>query len=364
MHLIAGVLAGLFIFVMCVTGALIAFEPNIMSFAESDQKYVLPPAEKAARLPVDQLIAKFLETNPDARPSSVTIQNDQKAAVMLSIGREGKYYINPYTADVTGSGAEEWQEFFEFFEGFHRWLGLSGAGRSVGQNLNDAANFLFLFLAISGLYIWFPRRLLWQHFRPVIWFRKNLKGKARDFNWHNTIGFWSSLILVILTVTAVIMSYQWANNLVYTLTASELPQQQRQQAAPTEKAEQTFNLPENFDEIWKKAESQSEWKSISLQLPLSNDSASFTIDEGKFWNNKGRASLTLNSKTGEVIKWESYGDQSAGRQLRNWVRFTHTGETGGFIGQFIAFLACIGGAFLVWTGISLAVRRFYGWREK
>lgn len=364
MHLISGVLAGLFIFVMCVTGALIAFEPNILSFAESDQKYIVPPAENMRKMPVNELIAKFLETNSDAKPSSVTVQNEPNAAVMLSIGREGKYYINPYTAEVTGSGAEEWQEFFEFFEGIHRWLGLSDAGRTIGKNLNDAANFLFLFLALSGLYIWFPRRLSWQHFRPVVWFRRDLKGKSRDFNWHNTIGFWSSLVLIILTATAVVMSYQWANNLVYTLTASELPQQQKQQGAPTETAEQTFNLPGNFDEVWRKAESQTEWKSISLRLPINNESAAFTIDEGKFWNKKGRSTLTLDFKTGEVIKWESYGDQSAGRQLRSWVRFTHTGETGGFIGQFMAFLACIGGAFLVWTGISLAIRRFYGWREK
>jgi uncharacterized iron-regulated membrane protein len=50
--------------------------------------------------------------------------------------------------------------------------------------------------------------------------------------------------------------------------------------------------------------------------------------------------------------------------LRSWIRFTHTGETGGIVGQFIGFLACIGGAFLVWTGFSLAWRRFRGWQTK
>jgi uncharacterized iron-regulated membrane protein len=28
--------------------------------------------------------------------------------------------------------------------------------------------------------------------RNVLWFRRGLPGKARDFNWHNVIGFWSS----------------------------------------------------------------------------------------------------------------------------------------------------------------------------
>ncbi|NJM54172.1 MAG: PepSY domain-containing protein [Blastocatellia bacterium] len=69
-------------------------------------------------------------------------------------------------------------------------------------------------------------------------------GKARDFNWHNVIGFWSSLILIILTLTAAVISYQWAGNLLYILTGNEIPQQQQQQNPP---AEQTFILPENLE---------------------------------------------------------------------------------------------------------------------
>jgi len=69
-------------------------------------------------------------------------------------------------------------------------------------------------------------------------------------------------------------------------------------------------------------------------------------------------------KSGAVAKWEPYGEQNSGRQLRSWMRFTHTGETGGIIGQFIGFLACVGGAVLVWTDITLALRRFWHWLIK
>ncbi len=158
------------------------------------------------------------------------------------------------------------------------------------------------------------------------------------------------------------MSYQWANNLLYALTGNEPPQQQ--QANQNQTAEQSFVLPENIGELWTRAENQSQnRKSISLRLPISND-AVFTIDEGKYWNKFGRSTLTLNTQTGDISKWESYGEQNSGRQLRSWVRFTHTGETGGIIGQIIGFVACIGGAFLVWTGLSLALRRFCNRRAK
>ena len=58
---------------------------------------------------------------------------------------------------------------------------------------------------------------------PVIFFRRGLRGKARDFNWHNVIGFWCAPVLIVLTATGMVISYSWASNLVYTLTGSPRP---------------------------------------------------------------------------------------------------------------------------------------------
>jgi uncharacterized iron-regulated membrane protein len=355
-------LAGIFIFLMCVTGALLSFQANILKFAESDMRFVTPP-ENAQRLSVREIIGKTLEAKPNAKPSAITLQNDPNAAATVALGREGQVFVNPYTGEITGEGAKGARNFFRSVEDFHRWLSLSGDARSIGKAVNDASNFVFLFLAISGVYIWFPRRRTWRHFKAAMTFRPTAKGRARDFNWHTVIGFWSSLVLIILTITAVVMSYQWANNLLYAITGNDVPQQQQQQAA-TPQGEQPFVLPENINEVWAKAENHIASKSISLRLPVAKDSAVFTIDEGKYWNMFGRSTLTIDTKTAEVSKWETYGEQNAGRQLRSWVRFTHTGETGGIVGQIIGFLACIGGAFLVYTGLSLALRRFGNWRTQ
>lgn len=362
LHLSSGLLAGIFIFIMCVTGALLAFEPNILEFAESEMRVVEVQSETAEKLTAAEIIEKVRQAKPEAKPSGITFQNEKSSAVTVALGRDGQLFVNPYTGEITGEGASGWRGAFRVIEDAHRWLALSGDGRTVGKSLNDAANLLFLLLAISGLYIWFPRNLSWRNFKAVLWFRRGLKGKARNFNWHNTIGFWTSLVLIILTLTGVIISYQWAGNLLYTLTGNEVPRQQPRPPNQTEKQE--FVLPENLNEIFARAENHTNWKTISLRLPVTNDSAVFTIDEGIYRNKFGRSTLTIDTKTSEVSKWESYGEQNAGRQLRSWARFTHTGETFGFIGQFIAFLACVGGAFLVWTGISLALRRFQKWRGK
>ena len=81
----------------------------------------------------------------------------------------------------------------------------------------------FLVLALSGLYIWWPKQFTRKALKPIVWFRRTSTGRARDFNWHNTIGFWCLIPIVIMTASGVVMSYPWANDLVYRLTGSPVP---------------------------------------------------------------------------------------------------------------------------------------------
>jgi uncharacterized iron-regulated membrane protein len=363
LHLVAGLIGGIVIFIMCVTGAALSFEKDIAKFAERSMRYVTPPQETVQKLSLDEILAKVGEAKPNVKPASIAIPNEPNAAWQVSLGRGQSVFVNPYNGEITGEGAKGWQSFFGFMTDLHRWIALSGDNRPIGKAITGACNLMFLFLAISGIYIWFPRRLSWKHFKAALTLRWKVKGKARDFNWHTVLGFWTSLVLIVLTLTATVISYQWASNLLYTITGNEVPPQQQQQQ--NQQNEPPPPLPENLSAIWAKAEAQSPtWKTISMRLPITKDQAVFTIDEGIYWNIFGRSTLTVDAKTAEVAKWETYGEQNAGRQLRSWFRFTHTGETGGFAGQFIGFLACLGGAVLVYTGIALAVRRFWRWRGK
>ena len=181
LHLISGVFAGIFIFIMCVTGALLSFESNILDYSERDMRVVQMPLENAQHLPVQQLIAKISEAKPNVKPSNITLQNDKSMAATVALGRDGQIFVNPYTGEITGEGAKNWRGFFRVVEDLHRWLALPGDGRFVGKTLNDAANFLFLFLAVSGVYIWFPRRWSWQHFQSRADFSLEDYGQSAGF---------------------------------------------------------------------------------------------------------------------------------------------------------------------------------------
>ena len=165
-------------------------------------------------------------------------------------------------------------------------------------------------------------------------------------------------MLIVLTMTAAVISYQWAGNLIFTLTGDEPPKPNASQNQnPPQQAQAPFVIPANIDALWATAEKRvPEWKSISVRFPIAKE-AVFTIDEGTSLNIFGRASLTLDATTAETVKWEPYAEKTSAAQIRSWMRFTHTGESFGIIGQFIGLIACIGGAFLVYTGFALAFRR-------
>lgn len=365
LHLTAGVTTGIIIFIMCVTGVILTFEAQIKDYAESDVRYVKTPETGAPKLTPNELFARLREAKPDAKPTGLTLKADRNASAAFALGREGTLYINPYTGEILGGDAKGVNNFFRFVTDWHRWLGASGENRAAGKAVTGFSNAAFLVLAITGIYIWFPRRMAWQNFKAVMFFRRGLRGKARNFNWHNTIGFWSSLVLIVLTATGMVISYQWASNLVYTLTGSEVPQQQ-QQAQNQQNRETNPVIPGNLDELWTRAAQQTEdWEFITLRVPTSAEApVVFTIREGKELNPFASSTATFSAQTGELSKWEPYAGGSTGRRLRSWMRFAHTGEAFGIVGQIIAGLATLGGAFLVWTGFSLALRRFRNWRAK
>lgn len=359
LHLVAGVVGGIVIFIMCVTGAALSFEKNILENIEHDQRRVPGNSEQSARLSPSEILTKVIAAKAEAKPSSYASLGDPLAAVTVGLGREGQVFVDPYTGNITGEGNKNARAFFGFLTDLHRWIALSGDGRPIGKAITGACNLMFLLLAISGIYIWFPRKLTWQHLRPRTWFRRNRSGKARDFNWHTTIGFWTSLVLIVLTITATVISYQWAGNLIFTITGDEPPKQSASLAQnPPPKTQTPFVIPDNVDALWAAAEKRVPgWKSISMRFPITNE-AVFTIDEGTSLIIFGRASLTLDAATAETVKWEPYAEKTSASQVRSWMRFTHTGESFGIVGQFIGFIACIGGAFLVYTGSALSLRRF------
>jgi uncharacterized iron-regulated membrane protein len=171
-------------------------------------------------------------------------------------------------------------------------------------------------------------------------------------------------------LSAVVISYTWAGNLVYRVVGEAPPaprsNQPAQNAGSNREANKESGAPANLDAAWLRAEQQvSEWQSISLQLPASASAPlTFNIDSGTGGQPQKRAQLVLDRTTGDVVRWEPFSSYTRGRQLRSILRFAHTGEVLGIAGQTIAGLVSMGGAVLVVTGLGLAIRRLFAWLKR
>ena len=360
-HLLAGVVVGTVVLLMCVTGVLLTYEKQIVAWAERGLRSA-PPSPNEPMLPVESLLTQLHEQEPSLVPTTISLYSDPTRPATVAGAPGATVYLDPYTGAQLARGSPAIRSFFQSVTNWHRYFGASANNRSTGKAINDASNLVFLFIVMSGVYLWWPKKL--------IWFIRGLNGKARNWNWHNTFGSWSALPLFFIVLSGVIMSYPWANNLLYRLTGNEPPAQQ----GPAEGARRgspPAGSPsfDGLNELWAKAEKQdSEWQSISMRLSPSLDSPiTFTIDRGNGGQPDKRSTLILDRKTGDVVRWETFSDQNLGRRLRSLARFTHTGEAFGWMGQTIAGLASFGGVMLVWTGGALVIRRVRAWirnREK
>lgn len=383
-HLTVGVIAGLVILIMSVTGVLLTYERQIIYWADTRGYNVAPPSPEVTRLSVETLIDKAREAAPGMAITNVTLRSGATEPVAIGLagtpgagpGGGRTLFIDPYTGAVLGEGAKGVRGFFHVVTDWHRWLSAHGASRNTARAVTGACNLGFLFIVASGIYLWWPRKMHWTQFKNILWFKRGLPGKARDFNWHNVIGFWSFTPLFIVVISAVVISYQWAGNLVYRIVGENPPQQRGPGQPPGNAGAQRGGTErrdaapaptlDNLDGLWARAAQQVPgWRSVSLRMPASPDAPlTFTIDQGDGGQPHKRAQLTLDQKTGEVVRWEPFSSYTTGRKLRSFLRFAHTGEVAGIAGQTVAGLASLGGAFLVWTGISLALRRLRSWMGK
>jgi uncharacterized iron-regulated membrane protein len=281
---------------------------------------------------------------------------------------------------VLGEGATELDAFFGAVTGWHRWFNASNENRAPWRAITGASNLAFLFLILSGVYLWLPRVYKWAMFRARLLFSASAlsSGPARDFNWHHVLGIWTAVPLAVVVATATVFYYSWANALVYRVFGEEPPQSggarapaaAAQSAAPQEirsgytigaaaAADTAASVARDLDALFDVAAGQLEdWRAITIQLPRPGDATvQFTIDQGNGGQPQLRHTLTLDAGTAAVASWQPFQSQTPGRQARSWVRFLHTGEALGIAGQTIAGLVSLTSTVMVWTGLALAYRR-------
>jgi len=372
-HLVCGVAAGLVVLMMSVTGVILTYERQMLAWA--DNTTYPPPMPHAKRLPLEQLVDAAKASRPGFVPTTIVVRNELDAPVVLGAGRSGSLLVDPYSGTVAEQGAAGLRRFFAAVTGWHRWFNATGESRATARMITGASNLAFLFLVLSGIYLWLPRVWKWVAFKAHLLFNAKAKtAKARDFNWHHVFGIWSAIPLAVIVASGTVISYPWASDLVYRVVGEEPPARgggggpgrAQAEAAPAAQDGTAINWLA-YDALLTRAAAQGDWRTLTLTIPSPDArTVRIGIDQGNGGQPQLRHTLTLDVASGAVQSFAPFSSQTPGQKARSWMRFLHTGEALGLVGQTIAGLVSFTSILMVWTGLALAYRRLVQplWRRR
>ena len=367
-HLSCGVAAGLLILLMSATGVLLAYEKQLVAAAEQNNRVAVPA--DAPRLTADALADKARAAAPDAQRLALLFNLDPAMPVTVTRGRDAPLLLHPWTGQLLPDAAAATRGFVREVEDLHRWM--AGDARSTRASLMHLANLLFVFIVLSGLYLWLPAVWRWRAIKPrVIPVVRYINGKARDYAWHQSFGIWMLLPLAVIAGTGVVMSYPWANALLFTAYGEQVPQRGGPPGggpgndAPRRPALQADEpiAHATLDQLLNTARTQlPDWQRMTLPIAPLSASVDIAVELPGDGPRPPRRTVTVSAADASMIKLSPPPAEAAARQTpaqraRNWVRFAHTGEQYGVLGQTIAALASLLACVLVYTGLALAWRR-------
>lgn len=369
MHLVVAITVGLVVAMLAITGMMMAFDRQLIAWVEGGDGR--PAQTNSSARSVEQLLSDAMRQVQGENPTMITLSADPQAPAGVMFGPYHWVAINTYSGAITGHDANGMRRFFRTIEEIHRWLAMPVEWRPIGRGITGVAGLAFSFLALSGLFLWFPRRRSWTAIKVVTVPDVRLKGKLRNWNWHNALGFWALIPILLITTTGTVMGYRWANQLLFAAVGDTLPPapppkkpttQPKVVANPQPKPlmkldalDAAYATAMQHVKTYQKVTLRWTDKPNEVQVAVSQNDDPFSYD---------RTTIFIDRQTAALKRIETFADVPPGRRARSMMLPIHSGSILGIVGQIIAFCVCIIVLVLIYTGFALALRRLTPKRRK
>jgi uncharacterized iron-regulated membrane protein len=382
LHQYAGLTCGLIVVAVCLSGTIYVYNTEIREWGDSERYFV---EASGARKSLDELKTS-VETELSARVVGASVYHEEERTVQFQVKKEGEdrpitYFVNPYSAEIITDNVEKTasEEFMGYMFSLHRWLLLdkieepileSMGNRDLGRFINGVATLLFLFGVISGMVIWVPQKVKsWKQGLKIKW---SASWKRVNHDLHNTLAFYSLIILFVMAVTGPFWSFEWYKESwqktwdIYqapqggqggpagnnggraegrggsSTQRSEKPQEERQ-------AEKSLI---SFDEVVAASNSTLNYEgNLRITLP-GKPGGDISVSKSRtgFFAKAGADQLTLDPASMAVKEAKLFSDLSTRQQIGRSVKSLHTGEIFGQFTKFLWFVACLIATSLPITG--------------
>lgn len=373
LHLWLGLISGIIMFIVCITGCLWVFHEEITDLLEPENRVEV---QKLPVLPPSALLGIATETFPGKQ---VTFANyRQGRAVEVGVGKwtdEIRYTlkVHPYTGQVLSqkSFGKDETDFFRWAINGHRFLWLDW---EIGRPIVNYGTLVFVIILITGLIWWYPKKWTKATRDKSFKIKWGAGWKRINLDFHNVLGFYSMLVLLVLALTGMVYGIEWySKSLYWSTSGGESMPEWPKMASDSTRAGQSIPLGQAMDGAWGQVlKKHPEAQGFYYAFPDTTDAKSVVSmyvypTAGKYYDMKNYHfdRHTLRAFDRDPFYEDNFADASFGTRLRRMNFDLHVGSILGFPGKVLAFFASLIGASLPVTGFIIWwVRGGYKFRKK
>lgn len=409
-HLWLSVPFGIFITLICFSGATLVFEKEITEWCRPGLYFVNEIKEKT--LPLDRLLEQAASTLPDSvTVTSVTIlpETGRTWQVGLSKPRRASLYIDPYTGEVKGRGGR--LSFYDTMFHLHRWM--MGSSSGSGKLLVGVSTLVLVIILVTGILMWLTNKRKPLKRSLTISLTKGWSRFCHDL--HVAGGIYATGFLLVMALTGLTWSFTWYRTGFYGLfgveasverghvghgerqdtavgkrghehsaegrterhshpvahgTVQKVPSGGEEQVGPNKGEDGRNTISGEHSHNGGKgggnnAPSYAHWQEVYENLAEAcPDYRQITISDGSANvvpanRNSLRSGdeFCFETRSGRITEKKPYSAQDRSVKVRSAVYTTHVGSWGGTITRILTFLAALLGATLPLTGYYLWIRR-------
>lgn len=359
-HLWLGLLSGFVLFVVCFSGTIYTFHKEVNEFFNKE-KYVVNASGR--QLSADVLAAGL--ENGEFKVSHLLIPAGSERSWIFTLktkteaggktqggGKRQQLLVNPYTAQTLGSTDSKTNDFFDVMMKLHRWLLIDQAN---GRIVVGISTIIFVLLLISGIILWIPRR--WRYWKAAFTVMFSGKWKRINHDLHNTLGFYTFLLLMVMALTGLCWSFEWYRNGMSTVLGDKVFKQRNEKVQPSVYIPGSAQI--SFSQAIAIADKALPFHgNLSVAAPA-DSAGSYSISKTRegFFAVSMPDKVIIDSYSGEVLKIEKFAEKKFLHQVAAAIRPLHTGEIFGLFSKIIYFLVCLVATSLPVTGTIIWVNK-------
>lgn len=358
LHKILGLVTGVIVFIVAITGCCWTFREEIESLYD-DYKKVVPQNKTIITATEAKTLAKMVFPKNMVHGTLFKKRDDAIEVIFYDVEPEfyQSVFLNPYSGKVIQID-NHLSGFFSFNLKGHTRLWLPAG---IGEHVVGISVLIFLFISISGVILWFPKKYKNIKKRLKFDWKKTTRWKRKNFDLHSIIGFYIFFLAFIIAFTGAVMSYTWLNDVYYKTIGGDkisyfmIPKNKN-------KIDEKTVLP--IDKLIPKLKRENpNAKSFEIHYPHNKEESIYVEVENSEGLHYDVDYRFFDQKNLEEIEISSiYGKYNTAKTSDTILRMNydiHIGAIGGIIGKVIAFLISLLTASLPVTGILLWYGRTY-----